>query len=205
MLIGRAPVCSFAGEKMNRIEYRLTEDDLLKFNLYYSANSDLHRRQRRRHRFLVPAAYAVFTGLLCLSRSFVAASLFAAFGIGWFLLSPAWMRRHYRKHYGKHVKETVGEFLQSPMTLELRPEGICSSSYLGESKYRYAAVDSIVDHDGYTYVFIGKGSALVLPHDRIPEETIRLLVAEITQRQREAIQVSDAPSVAAQVATSSAH
>ncbi len=39
---------------MNRIEYRLTEKDLLAFNLYHSATSPLHQKQRRRHRLLVP-------------------------------------------------------------------------------------------------------------------------------------------------------
>jgi len=171
---------------MNRIEYRLTENDLLKFNLYYSANSELHQKQRRRHRVIVPVAYAVLAALLCLSRSFAAASLFAVFAVAWFLLSPKWMLKRYRKHYEKHIRETVGESLRTPMTMELRADGICSTSHLGESKYRYSAVDKLVENDGYTYVFIGKGMALVLPHDRIPQDTIRSVVSEITQRKQEA-------------------
>jgi len=176
---------------MNPIEYRLTENDLLKFNLYYSANSELHQKHRRRHRVLVPVAYAVLAALLCLSRAFVAASLFAIFGVAWFLLSPRWMRKRYQKHYEKHIRETVGESLRTPMTLELRADGICSTSHLGESKYRYSAVDKIVENDGYTYVFIGKGMALVLPHDRIPQATISSVVSEITQRKQGANKASE--------------
>jgi len=176
---------------MHRIEYKLTEQDLLKFNLYYSANSDLHRKYRRRYRLFVPVAYAVLALLLCLLHSFVVASIFAAVGVGWFFLSPMWMRRRYRKQYEKQIRETIGDSLRDPITLELQPDGICSSSYIGESKYRYSAVDRIEENDGYTYIFIGKGMALILPHDRIPKDAGRSLVAEIARRKQEAIQASD--------------
>lgn len=182
---------------MTRIEYRLTEEDLLKFNLYCSANSELHQKQRRRHRVLVPVAYAILAALLCVSRSFVAASVFAAFGAAWLLFSPRWMRRHYRKYYEKQIRETVGESLRTPMTLELGADGICTTSHLGESRFRYSAVDKIVENDGCTYVFIGKGMALVLPHDRIPKDTINSVVAEITQRKQEAASASEATSESA--------
>ena len=173
---------------MNRIEYKLTEQDLLRFNLYHSTTSDLHQKQRRRHRVVVPAAYLILAILLCLSELFIAATLFVLFAAGWFFLSPRLMNKRYRKIYEKHIRETVGDSLRTPMTLELRPDGISSSSYLGESKYRYSVVDRIVENDGYTYVFIGKGMALVLPHDRIPKDAIASLVAEITQRKQDQIQ-----------------
>jgi hypothetical protein len=113
------------------------------------------------------------------------------------------MRRRYQKHYEKHIRETVGQSLQKSMTLELRDDGICSSSSLGESKYRYSAVDRIVENDGYTYVFIGKGMALVLPHDRIPKDAIDSLATEINQRKQEANQASEATSEPAPGAGSS--
>lgn len=181
---------------MNLIEYKLPERDLLKFNLYCDANSELLQKLRRRHRILVPAAYVLFAALFCLSRKYVAASLFAVFGIAWFLLSPRWMSRCCRKQYEKRIRETVGQSLHKPMTLELRSDGIFASSALGESKYRFSAVDSIVDNDGYTYVFIGKGMALVLPHDRIPKDTIDSLITEINQRKQEENQASETTSEA---------
>lgn len=171
---------------MKRIEYQLTEEDLVRFNLYYSAHSELHKRQRRRHRLLVPVVYVMLAGLLCWIRAFIGASILAAFALVWFLLSPAWLRWRFRKHYEKHIRETKVETLKEPMTLELQPDGICTSSAVGESKFRYSAVDQIVENDGYTYVFIGKGMALILPHDRIARETIAALVAEISQRKENA-------------------
>ena len=182
---------------MNRIEYQLTEEDLIRFNLYYSAHSELHKRQRRRHRLLVPVVYAVLAGLCCMSRSFIVASVLAAFALVWFLVSPAWLRWRFRKHYEKHIRETKGETLKEPMTLELQPDGICTSSAVGESKFRYSAVDQIVENEGYTYVFISKAMALILPHDRIAQETITALVAEISRRKQEADATPDSASKSA--------
>jgi len=178
---------------MNRIEYRLTEQDLLLFNLYFAEHSEHLRKQRRRHRLLVPAAYLILAFMLLLVQAYVVAAAFILFAAGWFLFAPRLMKARYRTIYGRHLNETIGDSLRDPLTLELQPDGIATTSFLGESKYRYAAVDRIAEHDGYTYVFIGKGMALVLPHDRIPRETIAALAAEIIRKKQEANQAVALP------------
>jgi len=182
---------------MQRLEYRLTELDLRNYNVHHSANSSFYRTQRRLHRIVLPAAYALLMVPLCLLRSFVAASILAVAGVAWFLLSPGWLRMRHRRQCAKHIRETVGDSLRSPMILELRPEGILSSNAMGDSTYRYSAVDRIEEDDGVTYVYIGKGMALVLPHDRIPKDAIDSFLAEIAGRRQAAIHSGNAGSAPA--------
>jgi hypothetical protein len=170
---------------MNRIEYNQTEKDLLQFNLYYAANSKFHRKRCIRHRLIIPVVYLIFAIVPLLHKSFVFASFLIIFAVAWFFLSPSLMQMQYKRLYMKHIRETVGDSLKKPIILELRSDGIFSSSHLGEFLYRYSVIDKIVENEGYTYIFIDKGRAFILPHDKIPRESIESLTTEITQRKQE--------------------
>ena len=70
------------------------------------------------------------------------------------------------------------------VSMEPLPDGIASTSHLGESKYGYHAVDRIDRTELYTYVFIGKGMALILPHDRVAPDVADSFVAELSDVDR---------------------
>jgi hypothetical protein len=170
---------------MNRIEYTLTADDLLQFNLYYSSISENHASQRRKHRTLVSIAYIILALISFGFNEYGIAIVFILFAGAWFLFSPRLVSRQYRKHYEKHIAETAGDKLPYSVVLELQPDGIFASSYMGEAKYHYDVVDKIVENEGYTYIFIRKDMAFILPHDRIPDETIKGFVDEIQRKKQE--------------------
>jgi hypothetical protein len=165
-----------------RLECTLNETDLLRFYLYYWEHSELGCRQRRRQCLFVPLIYLALAAFVCLYRLYVIAGIFVLFAIAWYLLWPWCLSIRIRRFYASHIKETVGDTLREPRIHRLSPEGICSLSGQGDSVYRYSAVDRIVENDGYTYVFIGKNQALILPHDRLLKEAIDTFVAEIQRR-----------------------
>ncbi len=167
---------------MNRIEYMLTEDDLVKFNLYFAETSPVNRQRRFKCRVLIPILYFVLALYPILNQYYIFASLTIVTAVLWFFLSPFWFRRGYRKYYKQHVAETMGDSLKKIRVVELLPDGFLSTTSFGESKYRYDAVDKIVEHDGFTYIYIGKSMAVILPHDRIPSETIQWWVDEIERK-----------------------
>lgn len=167
---------------MQRLEYQLTEDDILQFHLYYASISDYHKKQRMKQRVRVPVIYLAIALLFLVSKWYVGAVLFAICAVGWSLLFPIWARRSYRKNCQKLIKESIGDSLSKPGVLELQEDGIFSLSYLGESKYNYSVIDRVVEHDGYTYIFIDKGTALILPYDRISQEDRRSFVDEVNRR-----------------------
>jgi len=167
---------------MNRLEYTLSAEDLLQFNLYYASTSKAVARQKRIYRYVIPAIYLALALFLFIGRSHVLAWMFVLLSVLWFLFYPLRFRRRYRKHYERYVAEAFGDVLPRATTLELLPDGIFSSSHMGESTFRYEMVGRIVENEGYTYIFIGKGMALVLPHDRIPEESIKGFVKGIESR-----------------------
>ena len=167
---------------MNRIEYTLTAEDLLHFNLYYSAISPTQVKQRRRARLFVSVVYIALALFTLKEGSYFVATVLMVLVAAWLLFSPRWFLWRSRKHYEKHIAETAGDRLPSSIVLDLLPDGIFSSSYIGETKFRYDVVDRVVEDDGYTYIFLGKGAAFVLPHDRVPKDTVAAFVEQIQSR-----------------------
>jgi predicted membrane protein len=164
------------------LKFQLTQEDLVKFNEYHSAHSLLHIKNRRRYRIVVPIIYIVLSGIFFVLSEFIMGVIFILFALVWFLLAPWRQRRRYKKHFQKHVAETVGNALEEPTEIELKEDGIHGKSHIGSSIFKYSSVDKIINEEGYTYIYIGKGMALIIPHDRVPAEDISTLIAEIEKQ-----------------------
>lgn len=169
---------------MIKVEYQLTKHDVLQLYLYRSAHLDLNRRLRKRNRLIFLVAWLALALLLCFSRHYVMACVFAVMGVAWFAVSPVLLRWRLRKYYEKYIDENCEEWFRQPISVELRPEGMHLSSHVGESLCRYSAIDNIAEDGAHTFVFIGKSSTLILPHNAIPADTLRSIVSEIEHRQR---------------------
>ncbi len=167
-----------------KLTYQLTLDDLVKFNIYHTENSPIHIKARRRYRIIPPAIYLALAMFGYFAGDVGFAMTFAGLAIVWFLFSPRILKRRYRKHFEKHVEENFKDSVKESSTVELEEDGVHSTSQMGESIFKYSAVEKIVANDGFTYVYIGKGMAIVIPHDRVPENQINDLVTGI-EKQRE--------------------
>ena len=167
-----------------KLTYQLTQSDLVKFNEYHSAHSAFDKKCRRKYRIFFPIIYLTFSIIFFLFSDYPSTIIFIAFAILWFVFYPLWQKKRYRKHFEKHVAETVGDSLKEPMVVELQDEGIHISDYSGQSLYKYSAVGQIVENESCTYIYFGKGIALILPHDRLSIDDIKALVVEVEHRKQ---------------------
>ena len=55
---------------MNALEYELSENDLLTFQMYHVNNSPLHKRRQRRRRIIIPIFCIFYSILPLLYRSY---------------------------------------------------------------------------------------------------------------------------------------
>ena len=169
-----------------KLTCQLTPADLVAFNEYHAANSPLHKRHRLRYRLSIPIVFLSGVAFFVAVGAYLAAVPLTVFAVVWFVLSPCWLKYRNKRIYQKHIAENVGDSLREPSILELCDDGIHSTSHLGQSVYNYSAVGQIATDGGYTFVYIGKGMALVLPEDRLPRDEIDAFVTEIWARKEAA-------------------
>lgn len=171
-----------------KLEYKLTEEDLVAFNIYHIAHSSLHRSEQHKARVIPSALLAAFgAAMYALDRATILLVIYVALGVAWYLLCPRYLASRYRRNVRKHVGEISSDLVKAPVVLEPRDDGIYGSSFTGETKYNYAAVGEIVEDGGYTFVFLGKGMAFILPHDRVPKQDIDVFVAEIERHRADGV------------------
>lgn len=165
-----------------QLSVQLEEKDLVAFNLHYQSQSKTVQAYRFRYRVIAPAVYVVLALAMYAHEAHIAAAILAIVAVVWYLAAPGRLRRAARRHIEKMIHESSEKYLSAPVTVELRDDGIFSTSAIGMSKFDYAAVDHVAEIDGYTFVFIGKSMGFILPHDRVPPDAIREFVADLERR-----------------------
>jgi len=167
---------------MEPIEYQLTEEDLLRWNQYYSARSSYHRRYFMMFRLVVPCILLTLGLLELLSGESVVALSYTLVAVLWFLFAR-WMHRSLmRMKVRSLAKEGYQQLLKEPIVLAPENDGIYCRSYVGETLYEYRVIERIDEDKGYTYIQIGKGMALILPHDRIGKKVVDAFVTAVERK-----------------------
>lgn len=162
-----------------QLTHQLKLDDLVAFNLYYMAHSAVYRAQRFRYRVIPSILYLVFAALMFLAQMNIWGIVSLALAILWFLFAPRWTQRRSRNVIQKQFAEMLGDSITDPVTVELCDDGIHISSSHGQSIYNYSAVGQIVDDTNHTYIYIGKGTAIILPNDSVTPAQKEAMVAGI--------------------------
>jgi hypothetical protein len=165
-----------------RLEFRLTEEDRVRFFGYFASNSPTHISQARIYRFLPAVLWAGLAIFLLGVHAYIMAAVFFAMVAGWILIAPWRLRKRYEKIHRRIVAETSGRTLAEPLVIELEDAGVRSTSAIGDSLIKYAFIGKIVENAVYTYVFIDKGQAHVLPHDRLGKPVVDEFISELKRR-----------------------
>ena len=176
---------------MHRIETTYTEDDLVNFTCFTIFRLDAFRKMIRRNQLLYVLIIVVFLGIIIVQPNVVeylksGSGIFCLFflflSLFMALAHPRRFRRHQRECSRKILRETHSDLIGTPLTVELREDGVFSQNVRGQSTYVYPAIREIVEHAACVYVCFAKAEAFIFPRDRIPCETLDAFIAELKTR-----------------------
>lgn len=164
------------------LTYFLKEEDLLAYYIYHSEHSGVHLRQNKNARIIVLVVYTLCAALLFVAYSSISGGIMLGAGLLFYFLMPKWLKFRNQRLYKKYIKETGNDLMKEPITLRLGPDGIHSKSYVGEASYPYDRLGKIIQEKNHTYIFIGNGMAIVIPHNQVEQNQLDLLLKEIKSR-----------------------
>ena len=165
-----------------KIEYKLTEKDLLAHYMHFSDNSSSQIAQKRVIRILVPIAYIVLGWVFfAIGIPTITIFFFVAAAL-WYFLWPLYYRWREKNIYKKHIAKKVGGSIEHPLVTETKDNHLFVESNLTGSKYKYSQVDKIIQGKNYTYIYLGKDSAVTLPHSTIGKVTVDVFVSDVKKR-----------------------
>ncbi len=156
------------------VEYEITKDDLIAFNLYHQRHSPTARRQYLRVWFIPPVVWLLIcAGLWYLadrSRGKPAQTFLDLLpllsGVPIYLLTFPWLyRRKLRKIVDGMVSEGQNRGLLGLHRVTLSPESVTESSAHGQSSTAWRGVERVVSADAhaYIYIYINALAAIIVP------------------------------------------
>lgn len=106
----------------------------------------------------------IATGLLFYSKGNSAmAAYFWGLSVLVFLLYSRYLSWRYKKHYRNYVRENLGGRFGQEVTLEITPKHISSKDPFGEGKVKTSEVHRVSETQGYFFVQLTSGMAVIIP------------------------------------------
>ncbi|MCZ2256932.1 YcxB family protein [Sporosarcina sp. G11-34] len=149
-----------------KIDYSLTEEDYLEFNLFHAKNSEAVSKSLMLQRFLSPIVFiiAAFTfswvGDISLLASLIG---FSFISILWIVYYPKYFYYLLMKNSKKLLKEGKNDGLIGERYMTLSEQGIIDVSSNGETKVNWAGIKSIQEDTNHYYLYNSAVSAYIIP------------------------------------------
>ncbi|TCI63524.1 MULTISPECIES: YcxB family protein [Exiguobacterium] len=149
------------------IQYELTEEDYIHFNLSHIRRSKIGKRMLFLQRIIGPVII-LSGGALTFATLFQDTSwwLFGVYGVIsliWFLYYPKYFERHIRKQTKRMIQERSNEGMIGPHTMDLDEDGLRDKNAFGETKVSWSGIKEVVEEADYVYLYNSSVSAYILP------------------------------------------
>ncbi len=166
------------------IEYKLSKEDYIEFQLFASTKSETIKRSKKRARNRVPIIYIILGTILLLFADVVIAIGFYLIGILWYLFYPNLTKRRYIKHYTKYVDENFKNRFETNIKVNFPDnyELIETIDIEGESNFKTSEIEKIFEIKRYIYVKMKSGSHLIIPKYKIESiDSLRIELKNISE------------------------
>lgn len=148
------------------INYKLTEEDYLKFNLFHIKNSKTAIKALNMQRFLPPIFFIIsayiFTTVM--NASFpVMLITFLIISILWIIFYPKYFYNYVIRNTKKMIREGKNDGLLGEHHLIMTEEGIEDSTTYGETRVSWSGLKNFEEDNYNFYLYNSSLSAYVIP------------------------------------------
>ncbi|MBT2701126.1 YcxB family protein [Bacillus sp. ISL-40] len=168
------------------VNYNLTEEDYINFNMFHIKNSQSTMRSLKIQRFSIPIIYIILSFVLSNIGDIPFLFLFIPFlivSIIWVIFYPKYFYKRVIHRIKKMINEGKNDGLIGEHNIIMTEEGIVDSTPTGETKVNWSGINNLKEDQEYLYVYNTSISAYILPkRDLKNVEQIRdYLISRIPQ------------------------
>lgn len=162
------------------INYHLTEEDYLNFNMYHVKNSKTAMKSLNLQRILGSIFFIVFAYLFTIIAETENSGLLIVFiivGVLWFIFYPKYFYAHVKRQTKKMIQEGKNGGLLGEHHLVMNKAGILETTSSGETKVSWAGLKKFAEDEDNFYLYNSGFSALILPkRDVTNEQEVRTYI-----------------------------
>lgn len=148
------------------INYTISEEDLLTYQLYAASKSERILKQRKRNK-LIGLVYLPMALIFFLAKTYPVAIMLVLVGILWFFLYPLWDKKRIMNNYQDFINENQKERLGNLIQLEITGEFILAKDKGSESKVQISELEKITEIPSLILLVLKGGISLAIPKQEI--------------------------------------
>lgn len=148
------------------INYNLSEEDYLNFNMFHAKNSTAVRRALNLQRFLTPIIFIILSFVLSKVGGIHFLGVFIPFlvvSILWIIFYPKYFYSYMIRNTKRMINEGKNDGLLGEHQMILSEEGIIDSNSNGETKVTWSGIKTLSEDKHNIYLYNSSVSAYILP------------------------------------------
>lgn len=148
------------------IEYELTLDDILDFNMYHFYNSKKIKKTRNKQRYLGGTIFLILPLIMKQVTSIPITEIYPSFiicSLLWIIFYPIYFKNSIKKNVHKMLAKGSNEGIIGEHTFSITDEGIVDKNEFKESKISTKGIKKICQTEKNILIYIGKLNAFIIP------------------------------------------
>jgi len=150
-----------------RIDYELTTDDLLDFNMYHANHSETVKKALTLQRLMGPVLFMIILVFLTILKVEPLLTFYLPFfiimSILWVIFYPKYFRKHIQRYSKKMLTEGKSKGITGKHTLTLTDNELIESNESRETKTKWASVQDIVRSDTLMIIYTSAMGGYIIP------------------------------------------
>jgi hypothetical protein len=152
------------------LEYQITEQDFLDFQLFTASQSTRIKRKKRNGWIFLTLGSLIFSLFFFIDSNIVLAVYFGVFAVICGLFYPKYFVWRYKKHYRTYLKDNYAKRFGETEVLEIQDDFIISKDKTGEGKINISEIEKVDETDNHFFLKISTGLSLIIPKNGIENQ-----------------------------------
>ncbi|MBJ8031528.1 YcxB family protein [Bacillus cereus group sp. N21] len=162
------------GRKM-QVEYTLTEQDFIAFNLHYARHSKMVKRSLVLQHYIVAIIlFAVPLSVFLFGppdyKSMDLPFIFLLAGVIWIVFYPKCFYKLIERNIKKMLREGSYDNLIGKHNVQITDEGIIETNNGGETKLNWKGIEKVEENEAYIFIYVSSMSANIVPKHAFVQE-----------------------------------
>lgn len=150
-----------------KIEYTLSEEDFLAFQLFNVSTVGNLKKRKRRAQILLPISFLALAAMFYFDSNTVMSLYFVGCAAVFALFYGKYMHWRYKQLYIRQVKHYYSNLFGMSIQVELQDDHLFSQDKTSESKIKLAEITAVNEIDTHFFLRVSNTNSLIIPKNKI--------------------------------------
>ncbi|MCB1142086.1 MAG: YcxB family protein [Leptospiraceae bacterium] len=167
---------------MVEIEFSLSKEDYLVYQLYASSQSKVIKSSRFKNWLLIPILYLILGVILNVVLGQIYLFALSIIAVLWVLLYPFYSKYTYTKNYIRNIDEIYGERFGKVCKIIITMEYLIMELPAEETKLKFPEVVQITEINDYFFLGLRNDSAIIIPKLKVDYFSLLKFMNQLTEK-----------------------